>query len=391
MRVWIDLSNSPHPLLFAPIARRLEELGHEVGVTARDNAQTLELTLERWPDAVIIGGESPKSRAKKAQAMTQRIRDLVRWGRSFGADVALSHNSYGQIVAARALGLRVVTAMDYEGQPANHLAFRLAHTILMPEALRGPTVRRQGATGRRVQFYAGYKEEIYLGDFDPDPGVLSSLGVTDDERLIVARTPPSRAAYHQFDNPLFVEAITVLANETDAHVVLLVRHDEQRRAIEALGLAKLSMPEHAIDSRSLMYRAALVIGAGGTMTREAALMGVPTYSVFAGEQPAVDRDLERRGVLRRLRCGNDVARLKVFTTACRSLGELRDRAAHLVNVFVDVVVPPAHSRHRTPSLGSMQPKELFKQASRLSLKAPPDEPSANTRDDRQGLNIAGHH
>ena len=34
------------------------------------------------------------------------------------------------------------------------------------------------------------------------------------------------------------------------------------------------------------------------MTREAALMGVPTYSLFAGEQPAVDRELERQGLLR---------------------------------------------------------------------------------------------
>jgi predicted glycosyltransferase len=336
MRIWIDLSNSPHPLLFAPIARRLEQLGHEVGVTARDNAQTVELTLERWPDATIIGGQSPKSRAQKAQVMVERIRTLRRWARSFRAEVALSHNSYGQIVAARTLGLLVVTAMDYEGQPANHLGFRLAHVILMPEALRSSRVRKQGATDRRTRFYPGFKEEIYLGDFEPDLGVLASIGVErGDQPLVVARTPPSRAAYHQFGNPLFGQAIESLGNDTNARVVLLARHVEQREAIDALGLANLVMPERAIDSRSLMYQADLVVGAGGTMTREAALMGVPTYSVFAGEQPAVDRELERLGHLRRLQSAEELVPVQPRWTDPRPVTQLRERATGLVEIFVE--------------------------------------------------------
>jgi len=336
MRVWIDLSNSPHPLLFAPIARRLEQLGHEVGVTARDNAQTVELTLERWPNAMIIGGQSPKSRAHKAQAMVHRIRTLGRWARAFRADVALSHNSYGQIVAARALGLPVVTAMDYEGQPANHLAFRLAQVILVPEALRGSAIRKQGASDRRTHFYPGFKEEIYLGDFEPSLGVLASLGIElGDHPLVVARTPPTRAAYHQFGNPLFSHVIQELGKDASARVVVLLRHPEQRLAIQALDLPNLVLPNRAIDSRSLMYHADLVVGAGGTMTREAALMGVPTYSVFAGQQPAVDRELEREGRLRRLQCSNELVPVRHRAAAPRPVTELRARATSLVDTFVE--------------------------------------------------------
>jgi predicted glycosyltransferase len=345
MRVWIDLSNSPHPLLFAPIARRLEELGHEVGITARDNAQTVELTLERWPDATIIGGQSPKSRSKKAQVMAQRVRDLGRWARGFRADVALSHNSYGQIMAARALGLRVVTAMDYEGQPANHLAFRLAHVILMPEALRGSGVHRQGANDRRTRFYPGFKEEIYLGDFEPDLEVLASIGVERSGRtLVVARTPPNRAAYHQFGNPLFGETLEALGNDGNTCIVVLVRHPEQRHAIQALGLTNLVVPDRAIDSRSLMYQADLVIGAGGTMTREAALMGVPTYSIFAGEQPAVDRELQQSGLLQRLQTGAALCPITPRRAAPRSLQEIGIRADIITAFFVNPTVSVAN-RH----------------------------------------------
>ncbi len=339
MRIWIDLSNSPHPLLFAPIIRRLEELGHKVGITARDNAQTVGLTLERWPDATIIGGQSPRSRAQKAQVMLERIRALRRWARRFGAEVALSHNSYGQIVAARTLGLRIVTAMDYEGQPANHVAFRLAHLILMPAALRDSAVRRQGATESRARFYRGFKEEIYLGDFEPDLSALASIGVEGDGRaLVVARTPPSRAAYHQFGNPLFGQAIEVLGNDPGARLVVLARHAEQREAIRALRLTNVVVPDHVIDSRSLMHQADLVIGAGGTMTREAALMGVPTYSVFAGEQPAVDRELERQQRLLRLRSADQLLPVRLRPAQPRMVSELRLRATHLVDTFVDATL-----------------------------------------------------
>ena len=339
MRIWIDLSNSPHPLLFAPIARRLEELGHEIGVTVRDNAQTVELALERWPDATIIGGQSPKSRAQKVEVMMARIPLLRRWARSFRADVALSHNSYAQIVAARVLGLRVVTAMDYEGQPANHLAFRLADVILMPEALRHSAARKQGATDRRTRFYPGFKEEIYLGDFEPDPTVAASLGIeSNGRRLVVARTPPSRAAYHQFGNPLFGETIEALGNDPSTQTVVLARHPEQREALHALDLSNLFVPDCAIDSRSLIYQADLVVGAGGTMTREAALMGVPTYSLFAGEQPLVDRELERQGALRRLQSAQELVPASSHTCEPRTLAELRGRAGDLIERFVDTTL-----------------------------------------------------
>jgi predicted glycosyltransferase len=344
VRVWVDLSNSPHPLLFAPIGRRLQELGHEVGVTARDNAQTVELALERWPDAAIVGGPSPFSRVRKVEEMVARIPLLRRWARAFGPDVALSHNSYAQIVAARLLGVPVVTAMDYEGQPANNLAFRLADVILLPEALRDSAVRRQGATGRRTRFYPGLKEEIYLGDFEPDPTALPSIGVAASDRpLVVARTPPSRAAYHRFGNALFDEVIDVLATDPSARTVVLARHPEQREAIAGLARNNLIVPDHAIDSRSIIHAADLVVGAGGTMTREAALMGVPTYSVFAGEQPAVDRELEHRGHLQRLTSAARLAPVSKRASGPRPIAGLRARAEGLVSIFVETALQAARA------------------------------------------------
>ncbi|MGH2964496.1 MAG: DUF354 domain-containing protein [Solirubrobacterales bacterium] len=355
MKVWVDLSNSPHPLLFAPIVERLESLGHPVRITARDNAQTVELARQRWDDVEVIGGPSAGGRASKAAAMLNRIRQLASWARAERPDVALSHNSYGQIVAARACGVHTVTAMDYEHQPANHLAFRLAHTVLLPEALAASRVRRQGATARKLRLYAGLKEEIYLGDFEPDREVLAAAGVErgPDDVVVVARTPPSGALYHRSDNPLFVEALRKVSSASRAQCVVLARRPDQREAISALSLPNVVLPERALDSRSLMHASDLVLGAGGTMTREGALLGVPTLSLFAGRTPAVDRWLEERGALRRVSAAGELPAIRRRAVEPRDPAELRARSDRLVGEFVTAVleaprvarpaVAPAHA------------------------------------------------
>jgi predicted glycosyltransferase len=340
MRVWIDLANSPHPLLFAPVARRLEAEGAEVLVTARDNAQTLELARQRWETVTAIGGESPNGRLPKARTMLDRVRELVGWARRNRPDVALSHNSYGQAIAARVLRLPVVTAMDFEHQPANHLAFRAADRILLPEAIPLQSVRRQGASRRKVTRYPGLKEELYLADFAPDGSVLEALGIerTNGDALVVARTPPARAAYHRFGNPLFDECLRVLARQADVRTVVLPRHEEQRRALASLSGDNVVVPRETVDTRSLLREADLMVGAGGTMTREAALMGIPTYSVYAGSRPAVDRWLEGRGRLRTLTRAETLFEVPRRERPAAPLDELRARAAAIEDAFVEATV-----------------------------------------------------
>jgi uncharacterized protein len=327
VKVWIDLSNSPHPLFFAPVARRLEELGHTLVVTARDNAQTVELARDTWPGVEVVGGESPPGRVAKARTLGARVEALRRVARRERPDVALSHNSYAQIVAARLAGVRAVTAMDYEFQPANNLAFRLADLILLPEALQPTGVRRQGARDRKTRYYPGFKEELYLGDFRPDPSLIS----TDGRLLVVMRTPPSRAVYHRFGNPLFEEVLGWVGHDPGVVCVVLARHAEQREALPPSVIA----PPSAVDARSLMYAADLVVGAGGTMTREAALLGVPTVSVFAGRIPAVDAALVERGLLRRAESADDVLPVERRSRPPSPLEELAARCDELVRWFVE--------------------------------------------------------
>jgi len=346
MKVWIDFANSPHPLFFAPMVRRLLREGHDVLLTARDNAQTVELARERWPDVEVIGGQSPKGRAAKITTMGQRIAALRRWAANAYPHVALSHNSYAQIVAARTLRIPVVTAMDFERQPVNHLAFRLAKTVVLPEVLPGRELRWQGARPKKVERYPGLKEELYIGDFEPDPAILEKVGLTARPKILaIARTPPSRAIYHRFANPLFEEALRTVCSHANATCIVLTRHPEQIAAVEALKLSNCIIPRSAIDSRSLLYAADLMIGAGGTMTREAALLGIPTWTLFAGTPPAVDRWLIGQGMLKRLNSPRQLVDLRPRAAEPHTPAHLRDRAGRIERVILDATTA-AGSRYR---------------------------------------------
>ena len=116
--------------------------------------------------------------------------------------------------------------------------------------------------------------------------------------------------------------------------VVLARHPEQISELTQMNLPNCTIPSAAIDSRSLLYEADLLIGAGGTMTREAALMGVPTFTVFAGQPPAVDRWLEDRGLLKRLTSAEQLANVERRDRDPRPIDELRTSGREARDLFV---------------------------------------------------------
>ena len=207
VRVWVDLTNSPHVLVMRPLIEAMRADGHEVEVTARDFAQTLQL-LERFGiEHTAIGRHRGGGLAGKARrpASTAALA-LARWARGRGFDVAMGHGSNDVMVAAKLLRIPRATAFDYEWAKVQHnVNCRLARAVVVPEAIPPERLDRYGARGK-LRRYAGLKEEYYLADFEPDPAVLAELGLdrarADRRRAHAARrrrsttasrTPSSRA------------------------------------------------------------------------------------------------------------------------------------------------------------------------------------------------------
>ena len=314
MRIWIDLANSPHVPFFRALIPEFFARGHQVEITAREFAQTVELAMKAGMTPYVIGGHGGGSITGKAGNLVGRASALRKWARDRGFDLAVSHNSYAQIAAAAALGIKTVTLMDYEHQPANHLAFRLASRVIVPRAFPAAELRKYGASMRKVRRYDGTKEDVYLAEFTPDPAfaeTLRRLGVTSEDVLVVARPPASEALYHRFENELFDELLARVSSRAQVKIILLPRSDAQRSDYETRKFANMIMPREALDGANLIAFADLVISAGGTMNREAAALGVPAASIYAGKWAAIDEDLVKEGRLWRVSSRAEIEPLKI--------------------------------------------------------------------------------
>jgi len=316
MRVWIDLTNSPHVLVMRPVIERLRAAGHEVEVTARDFAQTLGL-CERFGIACTpIGRHRGEGLAAKAAGLASRSLGLVRWAHeqsrrpeAGGFDLALGHGSNDVCVAAWLLRIPSATMFDYEWATLQHsVNCRLARAVVVPDVIPAQRLRRYGAGGK-LRRYEGLKEEYYLADFEPDAGVLAELSLDASRPLVVVRTPPEVSLYHRFSSDVFADVLRRLgeaARGDGVQVVVLPRVESQRATLAAI--AGLVVPRGAVDAQSLIAHADLVISAGGTMNREAVALGTPVYSTFEGRLGAVDERLIEEGRLRRL---TDAAELEL--------------------------------------------------------------------------------
>ena len=300
MRVWIDVTNSPHVLFFRPLIRLLRADGHEVEVTAREYAQTLELLRLHGIEHHVVG--PPHGGAGvlgKARALAGRLPALRRFGKAGRFDVALAHGSHELTLAARSLGIPSGTAHDYEWATLQHqLGLRAATRVVFPDAVPLERLARLGAKPPKLRRYPGIEEEYYLADFEPDPA--ATAGIDPAKVLAVVRTPPDVSLYHRHGNPLFAAVLDRLGRDESVHAVVLPRTAEQRAEIRSRGLPSLHVPDDAVDAQSLVAAADLVVSAGGTMNREAAALGVPVYTTFAGKLGGVDERLLAEGRLRSL-------------------------------------------------------------------------------------------
>ena len=297
MRIWVDLTNSPHVLVMRPLIAAMREEGHEVEVTARDFAQTLELCARFGISHTAIGRHRGGRLASKGLGLVSRSLALVRWARGRRFELAMGHGSNDVSVAAALLGVPSATAFDYEWAKVQHqVNCRLVRAVVVPDAIPPERLYPYGAKGK-VRPYPGLKEEYYLADFEPDQAVLGELGLEAERALVIVRTPPEVSLYHRFENPLFPRILERLA-ASDAQTVVLPRTEAQREEIARLG--DFVVPERAVDAQSLVAYADLVVSAGGTMNREAVALGTPVYTTFEGRLGAVDEALLREGRLRKL-------------------------------------------------------------------------------------------
>lgn len=319
-RVWIDLENSPHVLFFEPVIGELRRRGHEVVVTARRFCNTLPLARARGIAVQAIGRGHDTGRSKRLKRCFHVVRSLQLWrfARTQRFDVAASHVSRTQASAAARLGIPTWAAADYEHAFLGDMCS--VRCLMVPGVIPVEAFDRTGIPRAVIRPYDGLKEDVYLNGFRPAVDARRLLGVARDEVLVLFR-PSSDNAHYGSDATRAVEhrLLQRLVRQDRIRIVVLPRTARQRRRWRALdGDGKLQILAAALDGPSAIHAADLVVSGGGTMAREAAVLGVPAISCFTGPLGAVDQFLARQDKIRLVRAVDDAERIEPVVRHYRS-------------------------------------------------------------------------
>lgn len=305
--IWIDLDNSPHVPFFVPIIEGLEKRGYQVLITARDSYQVCELLRLHQLSCRVIGRHHGKRWILKFLGTLLRAVQLLPVALKSRPDLAVSHTSRAQFLAASTLRIPTVIMFDYEF--VNATGFLQPDWLFVPELI---SEGRLSQTPGRLFRYQGLKEDVYVPRFKPDPGVRTLLGIGPDELVVTLRPPATEAHYHNPEGEQFFAAcLQFLLDQPEVRVVMLPRNEKQAKFIrsswsQGTEEKRIIIPERAVDGLNLIWNSDLVISGGGTMNREAAALGVPVYSIFRGRTGAVDEYLAKTGRLTFIRTIEDI-------------------------------------------------------------------------------------
>ena len=306
MRIWFDADNGPHVLVMEPLARRLRDEGHEVRFTARDRNNTCQLLDMFGLEYESIGSEYGRGKLQKAAGTIGRAFRLAARMRSWRPDVSFGHGSRALPVAAKLLGIPSVTMYDYEWVDPRLFSWG-CRRILLPEAIDDDRCREAGIATDKVGRFPGLKEHVYLAGRALDDTVGADLGLRPDSLHILMRPPATNAHYHNPEaETLLTAVLEQLRRQDDVQLVYLARDDGQLAWLDGIDSTNVIVPQRVYDGPSLVAAMDMVFSGGGTMTREAAVLGVTSYSFFRGRPGRVDEQLESEGRLVMLRTADDV-------------------------------------------------------------------------------------
>ena len=337
MKIWVDLATAPQVLFMQPLIAEMRRRGHEVLITTREFTETIGVADRCGLDHTPIGAHGGKTMFGKVTANIQRAARLARLIGPQHVSLAVSHSSIGQAIAAAWLRIPLIALSDYEGNPHLHVVCRVARRVIVPDALCKASLRRYGASEAKIVSYRGIKEQVYLASFRPDPAFCEGLGIPAESIVATMRPPSSVSAYHRFRNTVFDETISYVASHARTVVVLLPRGAEQRREYAGLGLPNVIIPREVVDGPQLVYWSDLVAGAGGTMNREATVLGTPVYTQFQGQTPSVDDYLIKQGKMVRIVDSIDIPTIKVCKKQLADVEPWR-QGAGLVCEVVDKIL-----------------------------------------------------
>jgi len=359
VKVFLDILTPKQCMLFSRLSERLEKEGHHVLKTTREYREVVQLLRLKGIDAKVVGRHGGGTLAGKLRASTERTIKLARLIEEWKPNVAVSFSSPEAARVAYGLGVPHVCVNDSpHAEAVARLTVPLSKRLLTPKVIPKKAWVKFGISADRIVQFNALDAWAWLRSFKPDEGVLKQLGLDRSKPILTFRTEETFAAYllgKTSEKSLIIPiAERLLKASLDFQMVVIPRYEKQVLALREVLGENAVICDSVIDGPSLLSFTSIFVGAGGTMTIEAALLGVPVFSCYPDEPFLIERYLINKGLVVRVTNPEEAAKnvVKTFYNLEFVKAKQKERAQKLTKDFedpIEVAVSTVKDVARTPA------------------------------------------
>ncbi len=360
MKVLIDILTPKQGMLFSRLSEVLEKRGHQVLRTTREYREITQFFQLKGIEAKTVGRHGGGTLAGKLFASQKRILKLSLLFEEWKPDIAVSFSSPETARVAFGLGIPHVCVNDSpHAEAVARLTVPLSKMLLTTKFIPKEEWTGFGISTERIVQYNALDAWAWLKDFKPDEKVLTNLCLDKTKPIITLRTEETFAAYllgKLQSEPLLISLIEkLLKMDKELQIVVIPRYGEQLRILRKVLKKRAVVCGSFVDGPSLLSHTSVFVGAGGTMTTEAAIMGIPTFSCYPDSPFLIEKYLIERGLIIRERDSNEVAKriIKASKNIEFSRSKQKEKAQELTKNFEDPIQVITDTLERT--LGGLVP------------------------------------
>jgi len=352
-KVWIDALTPKQILFFSKLADKLREESFEVLITTRDFREITGLLEKKKIDAMIVGKYGGNKLEDKLRMSIERMRQLLNIIKDWRPSIAISFTSPEASRVAFGLGIPHYSVSDSPHSIyVSKLAIPLSELLFTPWVIPKKVWVKFGIDEDRIVHYKGLDPVAWLCNFRPSPEIINEVGLDLSKHRIVIRETETYASYLKFLNKtltpvsdsILSRLIEILGD--DAQFIIVPRYEEQVKYLKKrYGSESVIILDKVVDGANLLYYSTILIGGGGTMNAEAALLGKPVISMYPGKTTWIEDYLIRNKLVFRpsntrevidlvLDLINDKSKLEAISRRARNLISKLENPVNVISNYI---------------------------------------------------------
>lgn len=239
----------------------------------------MHLAKIRRLKVIIIGKHGGAERYGKLNASISRMDQLSNLIKEISPDILISFCSPEAARIAYGLNIKHVAFQDSpHAQAVMRLTIPLVQKLLIPWVIPKKEFTKFGIDEKNIITYRAI-----------DAAVIAkrkitkkySTSLSNRKKTILIRVEEEQAAYSSKNSRITYIIKTISEEFNDCKIIVLGRYLSQIKSLKKLFGKKIIVLNRVVDGKKLLNDCNVFIGSGGTMTAEAALLGIPTVSYNA--------------------------------------------------------------------------------------------------------------